>query len=143
MKIKRVVWNIAFNCHVQSLVPILDNTVQVKFYSSSDVSRKERIKNEIPPELIAGFVTCLYEENWWLACVLEVCSANKEVKLTFLHPHGPLSSFKYPQPQSIYNIPMDDILTLVDPRTRSGRVYLLTKKEMTFATEQLCIVSPQ
>ena len=143
MKIKRVVWNIAFNCHVQSLVPILDNTVQVKFYSSSDVSRKERIKNEIPPELIAGFVTCLYEENWWLACVLEVCSANKEVKLTFLHPHGPLSSFKYPEPQSIYNIPMDDILTLVDPRTRSGRVYSLTKKEMTFATEQLCIVSPQ
>ena len=77
---------------ILSLVPILDNTVQVKFYSSSDVSRKERIKNEIPPELIAGFVTCLYEQNWWLACVLEVCSANKEVKLTFLHLHSPSSS---------------------------------------------------
>ena len=129
MKINRVVWNIAFNCHVQSLVPILDNTVQVKFYSSSDVSRKERIKNEIPLELIAAFVTCLYEENWWLACVLEVCSANKEVKLMFLHLHGPSSSFKYPEPQNIHNIPMDDILTLVDPRTRSGRVYSLTKNK--------------
>ena len=118
---------------LHSFVPILDNTVEVKFYSSSDVSRKERValaKNEIPPESIAGFVTCLYEENWWLACVLEVCSNNKEVKLTFLHPHGPSNSFKYPEPQNIHTIPMDDILTLVDPRTRSGRVYSLTKKKL-------------
>ena len=111
-----------------SFVPILDSTVQVKFYSLSDVSKKERedlAKNEIPPESITGFVTCLYEENWWLACVLEVCSDNKEVKLTFLHPHGPSNSFKYPEPQNILNIPTGDILTLVDPRTRSGRVYTL------------------
>ena len=58
-------------------------------------------------------------------------------KGTFLHPHGPSNSFKYPEPQNIHNILIDDILTLVDPRTRSGRVYSLTKKEMTFATEQL------
>ena len=131
---------------LHSFVPILDNTVEVKFYSSSDVSRKERValaKNEIPPESIGGFVTCLYEENWWLACVLEVCSDNKEVKLTFLHPHGPSNSFKYPEPQNIHTIPMDDILTLVDPRTRSGHVYSLTKKEITFATEQLRTISPQ
>ena len=129
-----------------SLVPILDSTVQVKFYSLSDVSKEERVelaKNEIPPESIAGFVTCLHEENWWLACVLEVCSDNKEVKLTFLHPHGPSNSFKYPKPQNILNIPTDDILTLVDPRTRSGQVYSLTKKEMTLATEQLRTILPQ
>ena len=122
--------------------------MEVKFYSLSDVSRKERValaKNEIPPESIAGhgFVTCLYEENWWLACVLEVCSDNKEVKLTFLHPHSPSNSFKYPEPQNIHTIPMDDILTLVDPRTRSGCVYSLTKKGITFATEKLRTVSPQ
>ena len=113
-------------------MPISDSTVEVKFYSSSDVSRKERValtKNEIPPESIAGFVTCLYEENWWLACVLVVCSDTKEVKLTFLHLHGPSNSFKYPEPRNIHTIPMDDILTLVDPRTKSGRVYSLTKKK--------------
>ena len=39
-------------------------------------------KNEIPPESITVFVTwqCLYEENWWLAGVLEVCSDTNEVK---------------------------------------------------------------
>ena len=155
MRENRVVLNVAFNSHVQSLVrenctllcQLSDSTVKVKSYSSSDVSRKERValaKNEIPPESIAGFVTCLHEENWWLACVLEVCSDTKEVKLTFLHPHGPSNSFKYPEPQNIHTIPLDDILTLIDPRTRSGRVYSLTKKYvMTFATKQLHTVSPQ
>ena len=144
MKINRVVWNIAFNCHVQSLVPILDNTVQVKFYSSSDVSRKERIKNEIPPELIAGFVTCLYEENWWLACGLEVCNANKEVKLTFLHPHGPSSSFKYPEPQNIHNIRTNGWHSnSCRPKDKKWSCVFVDKKEITFATEQLCTISPQ
>ena len=80
---------------LHSFILILDSTVQVKFYSLSDDSRKERValaKNEIPPESIVGFVTCLHEEKWWLACVLEVCSEKKEVKLTLLHPHGPSNS---------------------------------------------------
>ena len=106
--------------------------MELKFYSLFDVSRKEKgalAKNDIPLESIAGFVTCLREENWWLACVLEVCSDTKEVKLTFLHPHDPLNSFKYPEPQHIHTVPMVDILTFIDPRTRSGRVYFLTKKK--------------
>ena len=100
-------------------------------------------KNEIPPESIAGFVACLHEGNRWLACVLKVFCDTREVQLTFLHPHGPSNSFKYPEPQTIKTIPMDDVLTLVDPRTRSGRVYSLTKTEMTSATKQLHTVSPQ
>ena len=75
--------------------------------------------------------------------MLEVCSDTKEVKLTFLHPHGPSNSFKYPEPQNIHTITMDDILTLVDPRTRSGRVYSLTKKRNDFCyrTASHCITT--
>ena len=82
------------------------------------------------------------EENQWLVYVLEVFSDTKELKLTFLHPHSPSNSFKYPEPQNIHTIPMDDILTLVDPRTRSGCVYS-DKKEMTYASKQHHTVSPQ
>ena len=75
--------------------------------------------------------------------MLEVCSDTKKVKLTFLHPQGPSNSFKYPEPRNIHNIPMDDILTLVDPRTRSGRVYSLTKKRNDFCYRKasLCIIT--
>ena len=66
-----------------------------------------------------------------------MCSDTKEVKLTFLHPHGPATPSSTRPPHNIRTIPMDNILTLVDPRTRSGRVYSLTKKEMTAAKERL------
>ena len=131
---------------LHSFVLISDSRVEFKFYSSSDVSRKEKVtlaKNNIPPELIPGFVTCLHEEDLWLACGLEVCSDPKEMKRTFLHPHGPSNWFKYPEPQNINTIPMDDILTHVDRRTKSVNMYSLTKKGMTLATEQLCTLSPQ
>ena len=55
------------------------------------------------PPLATG-LSC--DGNWWLACVLEVCSdtkeVTKEVKLTFLHPYGPANSFKYPTPHNIH-----------------------------------------
>jgi len=84
-----------------SFVPISNRKVRVGFCSASGASREERVtldKNDLPQESIAGFVTCLCEGKWWLACVLEVIQADNLVKLTFLHPHGPSSLFKYPDP---------------------------------------------
>ena len=79
-------------------------------------------KDDFPPERISGFVTCLCDGKWWLACVLEV---THEVRLTFLHPPDPSSLFKYPQAQDMRTVPMENVLTLVDPRTRTGCVYVL------------------
>ena len=126
-------------------MPISNSTIEVKYYSSSDVSRKEKValpKIEILPESITWFITCLHEENWWLACMLKACSDTKKVKLTFLHPHGPSNSFKYPEPQSIHTTPMDDILTLVDPRARYGHVYAMTKRyDFSYQTASHCITT--
>ena len=74
--------------------------------------------------------------------MLEVCSDTKEVKLTLLHPHGPSNSFKYSVPQNIYTIPMDDILMLIDPRTRSGCVYSDKKRnDICYQTASHCITT--
>ena len=43
------------------------------------------------------------------------------VNLTFLHPSGLLSLFKYPE-QDVHSVPLKSILTLVDPQTRTGHV---------------------
>ena len=118
---------------LHSFVPISTSKVRVRAYSASDTFREERVtlaKNDLLPEAIVGFVTCLLEGNWWLACVLEVI----EDSLTFLYPHGPS---KNPRTQNIRTVPISDILTLVDPRTRTGRVYPLMKKETTYASQKL------
>ena len=111
------------------------------FTLASDTSREERVtlsKNDHLPESIVGFITCLCDGNWWLACVLGINQEESQVKLTFLHPHGPS---KYPEIQDIRTIPTDDILTLADPRTRTGHVYTLSKKETTSASEMFRVVS--
>ena len=78
---------------LHSFVPISNSKVRVRAYSASDTEKRVTLaKNDILPEATVGFVTCLLEENWWLACVLEVIEGSL-VKLTFLHPHGPSSFF--------------------------------------------------
>ncbi len=42
--------------------------------------------SELEIDAISGFVTCIYDREWWLACVLEVDTENIEVKVSFLHP---------------------------------------------------------
>ena len=49
---------------LHAYVPLSDSTMQVRHYSTSDTSRKERVslaESDIPPELIAGFVTCSFD----------------------------------------------------------------------------------
>ena len=99
--------------------------------------------NDLPPESIVGFVTCLCDGKWCLACVLDIIQEDSQVKLTFCHPHGPSSSYKYPGTQDIRTVPMDNILTLVDPRTRTGHVYTLSKKEITTASEKFQIMTAE
>ena len=99
-------------------------------FSSSATFKEERVTlktSNLQVDLIVGFVTCLYDEKWWLACVLQIIQKDSQVKLTFLHPHGPSSSYKYPGTQDIRTVPINNILTIVDPRLRSGHVYTLSK----------------
>ena len=117
---------------LHSFVPISNSKVRASYYSASDISREERgitlRTNDLPPESIVGFVTCLCDGKWWLACVFEIIQEDSQVKLTFLHPHGPSNPYKCPGTQDIHTVPIDSILTLVDPRTRTGHVYTLRKK---------------
>ena len=111
---------------LHSFVPISRDTVKVRPYSLSITFKEEKvIKQEIEREIdaVSGYVTCEHNAQWWLAFAVEVGTENAEVKLTFLHPHGPSRSFKYP------SIP--DILTKVNPKTPTGRghTYTLGRKE--------------
>ena len=54
---------------LHSFVPISTSKVRVGAYSASDTFREERAtlaKNDLLPEVIVGFVTCLLESSlWW------------------------------------------------------------------------------
>ena len=124
-------------------VPVSKNIVEVRCYSISEASRKESVtltKDNLSPETIVGFVTYFRDVNWWFARVLDV---TQEVKLTFLYPPGPSSSYRYPQYQDICIVPIANILSQVDPRTRTGHVYMLTKKEIMCGSKKLQTILSQ
>ena len=124
---------------LHSFVPLTLSEVRVRRYSASDTYRDEKVSQaaeELQPEAIVGFVTCLVERKWWLACVLEVIE-QAQVKLTLLHPHGPSRSFKYPAKEDVHIIPIKSILTTVDLRTVTGRTYTLSKEELASTTLSL------
>ena len=112
-----------------------------KEYSSLSSSKEERVTirgDELTLEEITGFITCICDDQWWVACVLQT-EVSGEVKVSFLYPNGPSRSFRYPHRPDILNIPLSDILSKVDPRTVTGRVYTPTPKESRDASEKLKI----
>ncbi|SMN01563.1 hypothetical protein SPONN_2634 [uncultured Candidatus Thioglobus sp.] len=128
------------------ILPLSCNTVRTKLFSSSVVLKDRRVTamgSQLPLEQISGFVTCCYEEQWWVACVLQLDAEKDEVKVAVLRPHGPANSYKHPSKEQIINIPISRILTSIDPRSASGRVYTLTKKENMTATDKLTLVLAQ
>ena len=128
---------------LHSFVPISKDRVRTRVFSSSIISKEERVtlwESELPVKQITGFLTCCYDGQWWVACVLQLDADNNDVRVTLLHPHGPSPSFKYPCTQDIVSVPISQILIKVDPRTTTGRVYTLTQKESRAATEKLNII---
>jgi len=109
-------------------------------YSTSTTCKEERVtatEDELDIEDIQGFITCVHNEQWWLACVLTVNEEDNDVRASFLHPPGPPRSFKYPSRSDILTFPAADVLTKVDPRTTTGHIYTLSQKESHEAMQKL------
>ena len=67
--------------------------------------------------------------------MLHLSPDESQIKLKLLHPPGPSNSFRYPPSEHTVTIAVKDVLTMVDLRTRSGRVY--AQKEVKSASEKL------
>ena len=123
---------------LHSFIPVSKDRITVKAFSSSTLSKEERVSCEVdddmPVESISGFVTCVVNREWWPACVLRLSPDENQVRVTLLHPPGPSKSFRFPTSEHIVMVTVKDILTVVNPRTRTGRVYTLSKKETKAAT---------
>ena len=60
--------------------------------------------------------------------------------LTLLHLPGPSSSFRYQSSEHVVKVATKDILTAVDPHSRTGRVYTLSVKETKLATQKFSTI---
>lgn len=71
------------------------------------------------------FVTCEYDNKWWLAYVVSTDFKNEEITTTLLHPYVPASSFVYSGNQDGLIVGREQILSKAEPRTATGCTYYL------------------
>ena len=108
---------------LHAFLPQSQNKLLAKVYSFAPDGKEVSVTTEtteIPFDQIHGFVTCMYNGFWWLACVLSTDERAESVNLSFLHPHGPSPSYVFPSKPDIFIVPAIDILTKVDPSTTSA-----------------------
>ena len=117
--------------------PISSSTVLIKRFSNSEIFHVKKICDVVQlleEEHINGYVTVVYDGAWWLGYVVDKDTEQNTVKVSFLSPKGPSTSFKYPEQQDMLDVPYCDILTAVNVSTQTGRIYVLEEAEQKKAT---------
>lgn len=125
---------------LHSFIPLTKSKICTKVYSASPFSKVElvtKLEDELSIGDIKGFVTAIYDNKWWIACVIDSDEENAQVKLSFLHPSGPSPSYSFPTKPDVLLVPIHDILTVVNPTTATGRVYNISEKETTATNVKL------
>jgi hypothetical protein len=84
------------------------------------------------------YVTYEYNDHWGLCLLLAKNETTEIMKVKFLHPQGPAPSFTYPKNfDDKLEVPVSQIITLVNPKCPTGRTYYLCKEVMDAATAAL------
>ena len=47
------------------------------------------------------YVTCQYDNKWWVGIITNVDKEDKDVQVKFMHPSGPSRSFQWPHVDGI------------------------------------------
>ena len=61
------------------------------------------------------YVTCLYDLFWWVGIVSNVDIEQGDVKVDFMHPHGPRKTFNWPESDDTCYVPTKNILCYLNP----------------------------
>lgn len=83
----------------------------------------------------------MYDYNWYIGLVEEVCEEEGDVKMSFMHPKGPGSPencFFWPAKKDSCYIPGNDILrkiTAPAPSSKSARKYMICSLDTKLISE--------
>ena len=110
---------------------------------SFDISEEEVFSNLISSLKPNDYVTCQYDNFWWLALVSTINHDEKDVTCKFMHPHGHTETFYWPARDDIAHVPFSRILMKVSApkfKSSSGRQYDLSKTELQSTVNAFKIV---
>ena len=69
------------------------------------------------------YVSCIYDRFWWVGIVTEVNVHEGDMKIEFLHPHGPRKTFSWPFVADKCFVPVTNVLCVITaPTTITGQM---------------------
>ena len=74
------------------------------------------------------YISCVYEEEWWLGVAMEKSEEFQDITVKFMHPAGPAPSFHWPARDDICHVPFTNVLRVIPAPTtnRRARQYRLS-----------------
>ena len=121
--------------------PVSETQLRVSEYSNSTSGTiVSAVKNSVPVvelESIQGYIAVEYNGKWRVAHINTLCPGTHEVSVNFLHPHGPSSSYVFPEPQDSLVVDVSDVLIQLCPSTATGRTYTLHRNDTDRANAAL------
>ena len=124
---------------LHTFIPLSKNKIITKVYSDSNESKIELVtavdSDPIPFDDIKGYIACEYNGHWWLSCVVGKNQEKDEITVSFLHPHGPSTSFTFPSHADILSVSSREVKAILNPQTATGRTYTLSRAEMVMCNK--------
>ena len=90
---------------------------------------------------VLGYVSCLYDNRWWVGIITNVDKEEENLQVRFKHPSNPSRSFQWSHVDDICWVPNDHILCKIDISiTSSGRFYSILEHGRKLTEEQFLSV---
>ena len=64
-------------------------------------------------------ISCIFDTFWWIGIVIEVNVHEGDLKIEFLHPHGPRKTFSWPSVADKCFVPASNILCVITAPTKT------------------------
>ena len=92
---------------------------------------------------VGQYVAAMYDEDWYVGVIQEVCQDTSDAHIKFMHPKGPTRRLAWPKHVDECYVPMDHILCTiaVSSTSSSERTYVLdesTYNKIVLAHREFC-----
>jgi hypothetical protein len=106
-------------------------------YIGLSLKEEEECHKTIYTRYVMQLLSCLYDGKWWIGSVFSVSEEYDDCQVKFLHPHGPASTFKWPQREDICWVDKKHILCKIQaPVTKTGRSYQIVNDNLTLINDK-------
>ena len=90
---------------------------------------------------INDYVSCKYDDKWWIGLVEDIDNVEQDCKVNFMHPSGPARNFYWPTRADICWVSDLDIICIIGiPKTLTGRTYNISEDEFELISRQFMLI---